>query len=106
MRPKCGAVACACVIAGQEGLGHAVRTEEVHREVPFEPGALAQAVVKIHAGVIDEDIERSGAPDGWIFISFSVRPGWLQSIHCVEPAWPPKLIGAPRICFDAILGVA
>src|SRR5439155_25386813 len=42
----------------QEGLGHAVCTEKVDREVPFEVGAFAQVFVKVHSSVVDQDVER------------------------------------------------
>src|SRR5712672_1342783 len=42
----------------QEGLRHAVRTEKVDREVPFKIGTIAQVIVKVHSGVVDQDIER------------------------------------------------
>src|SRR6185437_6951238 len=47
----------------QEGPRQAIRAEKVHREVPLEPCPLAQAIVKVHAGIVDENIERPDARD-------------------------------------------
>jgi hypothetical protein len=46
----------------QEGLGHAVGTEEVDRQVPLDRGQITQVVVQRDAGVVDQDIERSDLP--------------------------------------------
>jgi hypothetical protein len=35
-----------------------VCTEEVHGQVPFDSGAIAQTIVQIHASIIDEEIEK------------------------------------------------
>jgi hypothetical protein len=44
-------------------LGHAIGAEKVDGEVSFEHGAIAQVVVKCHAGVVNEDVERFHAID-------------------------------------------
>src|SRR5216684_531432 len=46
----------------QEGLGHAIRAEQVHGELLLERGAIAEVVVKRDAGVVDEDVERLDSP--------------------------------------------
>jgi hypothetical protein len=43
-----------------------VRAKEVDCEVPFDSGAIAEVIVivKVHAGVVNEDIERFDIPYG------------------------------------------
>jgi hypothetical protein len=40
-----------------------VRTEEVEGEMSIDPSAIAKIIVKVHAGVVDQDVERFDAPD-------------------------------------------
>ncbi len=46
----------------QEGLGHPIRAEEVHGEVPFEHGTIAEVIKMPQAGVVHEDVERLDLP--------------------------------------------
>ena len=54
----------------QEGLGHAVHAEKVDGQVPFEHGTIAQVIKGVHAGVVDEDVERFDTLDR----DLNVRP--------------------------------
>ena len=47
----------------QEGLGHAVRAEEIDGEMLFDYGTIAEVIVKRYTGVVDEDVERLDALD-------------------------------------------
>jgi hypothetical protein len=40
-----------------------VRTEEVDGKVPVDPSAMTKIIVKVHASVVDQDVERFDAPD-------------------------------------------
>jgi hypothetical protein len=40
-----------------------VRTEEVDGEVPIDPSAIAKIIVKVHASVVDQDVDRFDTPD-------------------------------------------
>src|SRR5262245_19475 len=42
----------------KECLRHAVCSEEVDREVSFDPCPITQVIVKVNSSAIDEDIER------------------------------------------------
>jgi hypothetical protein len=50
-------------------VGHAERTENIDGNVPFNPGAIVQIIVKVNAGVVDEEVETimAGDPPGrWL----------------------------------------
>jgi hypothetical protein len=40
-----------------------VCTEQVDGEVSVDPSAIVKIIVKVHAGVVDQDVERFDAPD-------------------------------------------
>jgi hypothetical protein len=42
-------------------MGHAVRTKQVDGEVPVDSSPIAKVIVKVHAGVVDQDVERFDA---------------------------------------------
>ena len=68
----------------QERLSHAVRAEEVDCEVPFDPCAIAEVIVKVHAGVVDQNVERLDILD---------RSLNLRRAGHVQRHWRHTLIG-------------
>ena len=63
----------------QEGLGQAVRVEEIDGTVSFDPGAIAQIIAKVHSGILDQDVEICDALDGSLNL---LRAGHVQDYRC------------------------
>jgi hypothetical protein len=49
---------------GQERVGHVVGAEQDDGQVPFQHGSVAQVVIQGDAGVVDQDVQRSGLIGG------------------------------------------
>jgi hypothetical protein len=45
-------------------LGHVIGAKQIHREEPFERGAIAEVVLERNTGIVDEDIESVDSLDG------------------------------------------
>ena len=56
-----------------------MRTEKIDGKVPFNPGAIAQVIMKVDAGVVDEDVENCDALDGFLNL---LRVGDVQDYGC------------------------